>query len=56
MAAKLFYQYGWKLYNLLNNLISNQESQFILEFWKLMCQRLCIDAWLLIVYYFETDG
>ena len=56
-AAKLFYQHVWKLHSLPDNLTSNQGSQFISEFWKLICQRLRIDARLSTSYYHpETDG
>ena len=55
-AAELFYQHVWKLHILFNNLTSNQKSQFISEFWKLICQKLRIDARLFTSYHPETDG
>lgn len=55
--AESFNSYIWKLHSLPDNLTSNQESQFISEFWKLiLCQIyvLMLDC-LYLTTYPETD-
>ena len=54
-AAKLFYQHIWKLHGLPDNLTSDWKSQFVSEFWKLICRRLRIDAWISTAYHPKTN-
>jgi hypothetical protein len=54
-VANSFYQNVWKLHDFLDILISNQDAQFIFDFWKLMCRRLKIDVKLFIEYHSKID-
>jgi hypothetical protein len=54
-VANSFYQNIWKLHDLLDALISNRDTQFIFDFWKLMCRRLKIDVKLFIEYHSKID-
>jgi hypothetical protein len=54
-VANSFYQNVWKLHDLLDALISNRDTQFIFDFWKLMCRRLKIDVKLFIEYHSKID-
>lgn len=55
-AANAFYQSVWKLHGLPDVLVSDRGTQFVSDFWKLLCKRLKIDARLSTGYHPETDG
>jgi hypothetical protein len=54
-AIDSFYQNIWKLHELLEILIFDRDTQFIFDFWKLMCKRLKIDVKLFTSYHSEID-
>jgi hypothetical protein len=54
-VVNFFYQNVWKLYDLSDALTFDRDTQFTFDFWKLMCKRLKITAWLSISFYFEID-
>ena len=55
-VAEAFAQNVFKLHELPNTIISDQESQFISEFWRILCTCLEIEAQLSTAYHPETDG
>jgi hypothetical protein len=50
-----FYQNVWKLHDLSDALTFDRDTQFIFDFWKLMCNHLKIDVKLSISFYLEID-
>jgi len=42
LVAKCFVKYVFKLYGLLNLIISDYRSQFVLDFWQALYKRLSI--------------
>ena len=55
-AANAFYQHVWKLHGLPEVLVSDRGTQFVSEFWEMLCKRLRIDTRLSTGYHPETDG
>jgi hypothetical protein len=50
-----FYQNVWKLHEFLETLVFNRDTQFIFDFWKLMCKKLKIDVKLFTSYHSKID-
>lgn len=55
-VAWLFVWHVWRLHDLFTTVISDQDTQFVSDFWKHLTKRLGIQSRLLIIYYSETDG
>ena len=54
--ADLFLKHMWKHHGLPQNIVSDRGSQFISDFWKLLCKKLGITAQLSTAWHPETDG
>jgi hypothetical protein len=54
-AVNSFYQNVWKLHDLSDALTFDRDTQFIFDFWELMCKRLKIDVRLSISFHLEID-
>ena len=54
-VAKAFTKNVFKLHELPDTIVSDREGQFVLTFWKTLCKRLNIEAWLLTAFHPETD-
>jgi len=54
--ARLFRDNMWKLYGLLESVISNRGPQFVAELTKELNRMLGIETRLLMVFYPQTDG
>ncbi len=54
-TAELMLQWIYWIHDLLNFIVSNQDSQFIFILWKLLCKRLDINLQLSTVYHFQID-
>ncbi len=50
-TAELMLQWIYQIHDLLNFIISNQDSQFIFILWKSLCKRLNINLQLFTVYH-----
>jgi len=55
-AAQLYIHYVYRIYGLLDTIISNYGPQFISAFWNEFTRILGIKLKLFIVYYPQTDG
>ena len=55
-AARLYIYYIYRIYGLLDTIVSDHRPQFILAFWKEFTRILGIKLKLFIVYYPQTDG
>ena len=54
--ADLFLKHVWKHHGLPQSIVSDRGSQFISDFWKFLCRKLRITAWLSTAWHPETDG
>ncbi len=54
-TAELMLQWIYWIHDLLNFIISNQDSQFIFILWKSLCKRLNINLQLFTVYHFQIN-
>ncbi len=54
-TAELMLQWIYWIHDLLNFIVSNQDSQFIFILWKLLCKRLNINLWLFTVYHSQIN-
>ncbi len=54
-TTKLLINHVWKLHELLNTIISNRESQFIILVWKTVCETLKINVKLSTTFHSKTD-
>lgn len=54
--AKIFIKEVYAHYGLPDSIVSDRGTQFILVFWRVLCQYLGIDCKLSTVYYPETNG
>jgi len=50
-----FYQNVFKLHELSDMIVSDHDSQFVSTFWKTLCTRLKIEAWLSTAHHLETN-
>ena len=55
-AARLYIHYVYRIYGLLDTIISDRGPQFILAFWNKFTQILGIKLKLSIAYYPQIDG
>jgi len=55
-AAQLYIYYVYRIYGLLDTIISNYSPQFILAFWNEFTRILGIRLKLFIVYHPQTNG
>jgi hypothetical protein len=54
-TTRLLINNVWKLHELLNIIVSNRDSQFVLLIWRTICEILKIDVKLSIAFHSETD-
>ncbi len=54
-TAELMLQWIYWIHDLLDFIVSNQDSQFIFILWKFLCKRLSINLRLFTVYHSQTD-
>ncbi len=54
-TAELMLQWIYQIHNLFNFIVSNQDSQFIFNLWKLLCKRLNINLQLFTVYHSQIN-
>ncbi len=54
-TAELMLQWIYQIHDLLDFIVSNQDSQFIFILWKSLCKRLNINLQLFTVYYFQIN-
>ncbi len=54
-TAELMLQWIYWIYDLLDFIILNRDSQFIFILWKSLCKRLDINLWLFTVYHSQID-
>ena len=54
--ADLFLKHVWKHHGLPQSIVSDRGSQFISDFWNLLCKKLGIKAQLSTAWHPETDG
>ncbi len=54
-TAELMHQWIHWIHDLLNFIVSNQDSQFIFILWKLLCKKLNINLQLFTVYHSQID-
>ncbi len=55
-TAELMLQWIYQIHDLLDFIVSNQDSQFIFILWKLLCKRLGINLRLFTAYHSQIDG
>ncbi len=54
-TAELMLQWIYQIHDLLDFIISNQDSQFIFILWKSLCRRLNINLWFFTVYHSQIN-
>ncbi len=54
-TAELMLQWIYQIHDLLNFIVSNQDSQFIFILWKSLCKKLDINLWLFTVYHSQIN-
>lgn len=55
-VARLSIDNVWKLYGLPDSIVSDRGTQFVAEFWRLLCHRLEISLKFTTVFHPQTDG
>ncbi len=55
-TAELMLQWIYQIHDLLDFIVSNQDSQFTFILWKSLCKRLDINLWLFTIYYSQIDN
>ena len=55
-TVHILIRYVWKLYGLLETIVSDRGSQFVSDIWKCFCKILGITRSLSTAYHPETDG
>ncbi len=54
-TAELMLQWIYQIYDLLDFIVLNRDSQFIFILWKSLCKRLSINLQLITVYHLQID-